>query len=89
MKPKAKKKEKASKVKDLTCKLLCPKCREHFANLKFAYDTQIDPEDIEVLKGDHKFVKGEDLACTLCKYTYTSWDIYLAIAEAKDDEEKA
>ena len=82
------KKKKVNKNK--TCKLVCPKCKEHFANLKFDYDAQIDPEDIEVLKGDKKtFQKGEDLACVLCKYTYTSWDIYLAIAEAQENDKKA
>lgn len=86
------KKPKANKtvVKDKVCKLVCPKCKEHFANLKYNYDTVIDPEDIEVLKGDKKsFQQGEELKCTLCGHQLMSWDIYLAIAEVQENAQKA
>jgi hypothetical protein len=84
------KKPKATKKKDKVCKLICPRCKEYFADLKFNYDTVINPEDIVVVKGDKKsFQQGEELKCTLCGHTLMSWDIYLAIAEAQDNAQKA
>ena len=87
---KAKPKKTKTVKKDKTCKLVCPKCKQHFANLKYDYETTIEPEDIEILQGERKtFQKNEELACTLCGHTFMSWDIYLAIAEAQENGKKA
>ena len=77
----------ANKKKTQIVHLTCPKCKEKFADMKFAYGTKINPEDIEILKGAKKaFAQDEDLCCTCCGYVYLSWDIYLAIAEAAKNE---
>lgn len=71
------------------CQLECPKCHEVWAELKYKYGSLVKAKDVTVLKGDKKYKNGDDLACTICTYPYTNWDIVLAIVGKKSEIESA
>ena len=66
------------------CRVTCPKCHEAWAEFVYNEETgEVDPKDVKVIKGPKKrFKEGEALACTLCGYAHTTWDIFLAIGES-------
>ena len=71
------------------CKLECPKCHEHWGNMKFQYDSLVRASDVTIVAGKKKkFKKNDDLACSLCGHRYTEWDLWLSIAPSVEAASK-
>ena len=69
-------------MKTAECELHCPKCKKHWADMKYNYGEAVSASDITIVLGKKKKLKdGESLACSGCSHEYTSFDVMLAIAE--------
>ena len=62
-----------------TIELSCPHCHEVWAKLSYGPDGSVFAKDVKILRGNKVLKDGAPLACSLCGYKYTSWDIFLAI----------
>jgi len=66
------------------CELECPKCKKAWGRMKFEYGGGVKPSDVKILSGRRKKLKeGDPLECSECGFTYTTWDVVLAIATAE------
>jgi hypothetical protein len=70
--------------KKIVKKIICPKCQDHWGDISIDDRPagMVKPRDIKIIKGKKKrFANGEDLACPICGYAMTSWDMILLLAD--------
>lgn len=69
-------------MEHIIVKLVCPKCKVYWADVKVCFDTVLRPEDI-IVKAKYKkkaiLQSNQVIHCPKCKYTYTGLDIFKLI----------
>ena len=72
-----------------TCKIVCPKCHRYWADIKYDFGGTVKHTNVKIVSGNKKKLKKNDnLACSLCGYEHTNWDVILSIANEKPGELK-
>lgn len=66
--------------------LVCPKCHRFWATMDFSEYPNLKARHVKIVAGSNgKLRDGQDLRCSLCGYSYTTWDIVLAGASPEND----
>jgi uncharacterized C2H2 Zn-finger protein len=80
MKSETKKTEKEEKG---SCVLRCPKCKKAFGKMRFTYGGYVKASNVTITAGKKRKLKdGDVLACSLCDFEMSNWDVMLCIAES-------